>query len=163
MESDGYSNFPNWKVKGFAMEESEVLSALAAKKQAEAQMAKAAHCPLWRHAVFGLLMGGLVASPAFPLAIRTLLLVLILASIPIIINSDRKRMGMFISGYRRGKTRVVVVGILIVELALYGLSVYYGLALNDHRTPLLLGFAGFLIGTVGSVIWQHIFVREMRA
>ena len=145
------------------MDESEALSALTAKEQAEAQMARAAHCPLWRHAVFGLLMGGLVASPAFPLLIRTLLLVLILASIPIIINSDRKRMGMFINGYRRGKTRVVVVGILIIELALYGLSVYYGLVLNDHSTPLLLGFAGFLIGTLASVVWQRIFVREMRA
>jgi hypothetical protein len=145
------------------MDESEALTALAAKKLAEAQIAKAVHCPPWRHAVFGLLMGGLVASPALPLAIRTLLIVLILASIPIIINSDRKRMGMFISGYRRGKTRVVVVGILIVELGLYGLSVYCGLVLSDHLTPLLLGLAGFLIGTLGSIVWQRVFAREMHA
>ena len=43
-------------------------------------------------------------------------------SIPVIIQSDRKRMGMFISGYRRGKTRIVAIGIVAVELLLYALS-----------------------------------------
>ena len=32
-------------------------------------------------------------------------------------------MGMFINGYRRGKTRIVAIGIVIVELALYAVSV----------------------------------------
>ena len=145
------------------MEQSEASSALAAKRAAEAQMARAANCPPWRHAVFGLLMGGLVASPAFAMPIRTSLLVIILACIPIIIHSDRKRMGMFINGYRRGKTRVVTIGILIVELSLYAVSVIRGLGYDDHLTPLLLGVAGVLIGIAGSMLWQRVFVREMGA
>ncbi|WP_155263160.1 hypothetical protein [Sphingomonas segetis] len=145
------------------MDHSEALSALSAKRDAEAQMARAATCPPWRHAAFGLLMGGLVASPAFGLAARTGILVLILACIPVIIHFDRKRMGMFINGYRRGKTRVVAIGILIVELALYVVSVVRGLGMGDHTTPLLLGVAGMLIGTIGSMLWQRVFVREMGA
>ena len=47
------------------METAEALSALDAKRRAETQMAKAATCPPWRHGLFGLMMGGLVASPAF--------------------------------------------------------------------------------------------------
>lgn len=145
------------------MDQSEALSALAAKHQAEVQIAKAANCPPWRHALFGLLMGGLVASPAFDFAMRSAILVIILCSVAVIVQSDRRRMGMFINGYRRGKTRVVAVATLIVELSLYSLSVYYGLELHDRLIPLLLGCAAVPIGAAGSVIWQRVFVREMGA
>lgn len=145
------------------METLDARTALEAKHYAEAQMARAANCPPWRHAVFGLLMGGLVASPAFDMPIRMTILVLILCCIPIIIQSDRKRMGMFINGYRRGKTRVVAIGILIVELSLYAVAVIRGLDHHDQTTPLLLGVAGVLIGIAGSMLWQRVFVREMGA
>lgn len=145
------------------MENSEALSALDAKRVAEAQMAKAATCPPWRHAVFGLLMGGLVASPAFDFTVRSAILVVILCCIPLIIRSDRKRMSMFINGYRRGKTRLVALGILTVELSLYAVSVYRGLDQDDHVAPLLLGIGGFVIGIAGSLLWQRVFVREMTA
>ena len=145
------------------METLDARTALEAKHYAEAQMARAANCPPWRHAVFGLLMGGLVASPAFDMPIRMTILVLILCCIPIIIHSDRKRMGMFINGYRRGKTRVVAIGILLVELSLYAVAVIRGLDHHDHTTPLLLGVAGVLIGIAGSMLWQRVFVREMGA
>jgi hypothetical protein len=145
------------------MENFDPRSALAAKQYAEAQMAKAATCPPWRHAVFGLLMGGLVATPAFEMPIRMGILVLILACIPIIIHSDRKRMGMFINGYRRGKTRMVAIGILAVELSLYVVSVVRGLDHHDHITPLVLGAVGVVIGILGSKLWQRVFVSEMGA
>lgn len=145
------------------MEHSEALAALDAKRAAEAQMARAANCPPWRHVVFGLLMGGLIASFAFEFAVRTAILVIVLACIPIIVRSDRRRMGMFINGYRRGKTRLVVAGILALWIPLYALSVYYGLGRNDHRMPLLLGLVGFALATAGSVVWQRVFVREMGA
>jgi uncharacterized membrane protein len=145
------------------MDQSEALSALAAKRQAEAQIAKAATCPPWRHTLFGLLMGGLIATPAFAFPLRMAILVVILCCIPVIIQSDRKRLGMFINGYRRGKTRIVAIGMLLVELGVYSISVYYGLGLNDHVMPLLLGLVGVLIGIAGSLLWQRVFVREMGA
>jgi hypothetical protein len=145
------------------MDQSEALAALAAKEKAQEQLAKAANCPPWRHAAFGLLMAGIVASPAFSFAIRTAILIAVLAAIAILVQSDRKRTGMFINGYRRGRTRMVASGLLIVVLLLYGISTYYGLALGDSLTPLLLGLAAFLIATVASVIWQRVFVREMCA
>jgi hypothetical protein len=145
------------------MQSSEALSALDAKRDAEAQIARAANCPAWRHAAFGLLMGGLVASPAFEITVRFAILAVILCCIPLIIHSDRKRMGMFINGYRRGKTRVVALGILAVELSLYAVSVVRGLDHADHSTPFLLGALGVLIGIAGSIQWQRVFVREMGA
>jgi hypothetical protein len=113
--------------------------------------------------VFGLMMGGLIASFAFEFVVRTAILVIVLACIPLIIRSDRKRMGMFINGYRRGKTRVVTFGILALWLPLYALSVYFSLDRNNHEVPLVLGLLGFAMGTAGSVLWQRVFVREMGA
>ena len=143
------------------METMEALSALDAKRQAEAQLARAVQCPPWRHALFGLLMGGLVASPAFEFPVRMGILVVILCCIPVIIQSDRKRMGMFINGYRRGKTRAVALTILGAILSLYAISVYYGLDRHDQMIPLGLGVLAFVLATLGSVKWQRVFVREL--
>ena len=109
------------------------------------------------------MMGALIASFAFEFVIRTAILLLVLAAIPIIIHSDRKRMGMFINGYRRGKTRWVAFGILAVWMPIYALSVHYALTLHDHTMPLLLGLLGFAIGSAGSLLWQRVFVSEMGA
>lgn len=141
----------------------EALSALDAKRDAEARIARAANCPPWRHVAFGLLMGGLVASPAFDTTVRFGVLAVILCCVPLIIHSDRKRMGLFINGYRRGKTRVVAFGILAIELSLYAVSVVRGFDRADHSMPLLLGALGVLIGIAGSLLWQRVFVREMGA
>jgi len=143
------------------METIDARSALDAKQFAEAQIAKAANCPPWRHAVFGLMMGGLVASFSFEFVIRTAILVIILAAIPIIIQSDRKRMGMSINGYRRGKTRYVIAGFMLLWLPLYGFSVYYGLDQHNHVVPVLLGIVAGVLGIFASIIWQRVFVREM--
>ena len=94
------------------METWDARSALEAKRQAEAQMARAATCPPWRHAVFGLMMGGWLRARPSNCRSESRSWSLLLRRIPIIIHSDRKRMGMFINGYRRGKTRIVALGIL---------------------------------------------------
>lgn len=145
------------------MQSFEASTALDAKRQAEAQIARAATCPPWRHAVFGLIMGGFVASPAFNLPVRMALLVLLLAMIPIIIQSDRKRMGMFINGYRRGKTRLVTFPMLAIELSLYAIGVARNMDGREPRTPLLLGGVALIIGLLGSMLWQRVFLREMGA
>jgi hypothetical protein len=138
-------------------------SALEAKQSAEAQMARAAICPPWRHALFGLMMGTLVSSPAFDMPLRVLIVGSVLLMIPVIVHYDRKRMGMFINGYRRGKTRVVAFAIVAAELLLYCTSLVLGLDHHDHVTPVLLGQVGIVVGIVGSIMWQRVFVREMGA
>lgn len=145
------------------METMDARSALEAKQLAETQMAKAATCPPWRHALFGLMMGGLVATPAFEMPMRLFVVAFLLAIMPIIVQSDRKRMGLFINGYRRGKTRIVAVGIVIVELSLYSISLMLGVDHHDRVAPLLLGLAAAAIGILGSLLWQRVFVREMGA
>jgi hypothetical protein len=138
----------------------EAIAALDAKKSAQAQLAAAANCPPWRHAAFALLMGALVYSPAIPLPERFALLALILAAIGLIVQSDRRRLGMFINGYRGGKTRLVVFPILAIELGLYFWSFVRAEA-GDRTTPILLALLMIVVGYFGSVLWQRVFAREM--
>ena len=145
------------------MDTLDAISALDAKRDAERALAAAADCPPWRHALFGLLMGTMVASPAVPLPYRFILLAFALVAIPIIVRSDRRRTGMFINGYRRGKTRLVTFGILAVVMVLYAFSVHAALTNGDRITPVILGLAAAVLATLGSVQWQRVFVREMGA
>lgn len=137
--------------------------ALDAKHSAERGLATAVHCPPWRHMLFGLYMGALIATPAFPLATRFVVLACALCGLGLIFRADRKRLGVFINGYRRGKTRIVATGLLIVELGLYWLSVSRGISHGDRLTPLLLAIVGVAVGAAGSVIWQRVFKRELGA
>ena len=140
----------------------EARAALDAKGAAERRLAAAADCPPWRHALFGLVMGALVATPALALPLRLVALALILFGIAGIVAWDRRRMGMFVNGYRRGKTLIVSFALLAIVLTLYLFSARAGLA-GDRLTPLLLGVVAFIISVVGSVTWQRVFVRELGA
>ena len=145
------------------MQASEALSALEAKREAERSLAAAAQCPPWRHGLFGALMGVLVASPAVALPYRFGVLAVVLAVIPLIVRSDRKRTGMFINGYRRGKTRLVTFAMLAAIIGLYALSAHAAISNGDRVTPAILGVVTAIIATLGSVQWQRVFLRELGA
>ena len=140
----------------------QAMAALEATREAERQLAAAVACPPWRHALFGAIMGALVATPALPLALRFGALVLILIAIAMIVQADRRRMGMFVNGYRRGRTLFVAIPLLAATLVLYLFSARAGAA-GDLLTPLWLGLAAFVVAVVGSVAWQRVFVRELGA
>jgi hypothetical protein len=143
------------------MDPTEALAALDAKRSAERELATVADCPPWRHAVFAAMMAALVATPAVPLALRFVTIALVMVAVALVVQSDRKRLGVFINGYRRGKTRLVTFAMLAAVLPLYALSTYLSLRYGDHRTPLLLAAVAFVISYFGSVVWQRVFRREM--
>ena len=137
--------------------------ALMAKGAAEQDLARLATCPPWRHAVFAGMMAALVATPAVPLALRFVLLALIFAAIALVVQSDRRRLGVFVNGYRRGKTRLVALPMLALILLLCAASCYSALDRGQPMISLALAAASFVIGYIGSMIWQRVFVRELGA
>lgn len=136
--------------------------ALAAKGVAEQNLAQLALCPPWRHAAFASVMAALVGSAAVPLPARFILLVAIYAAIGAIYLADRRRLGVFINGYRRGKTRVVAFSMLGIVLVLGGASLYFG---DRGQRPVCVALAAVAFGVAyqGSVIWQRVFRRELGA
>lgn len=143
--------------------EQDAIAALAAKGDAERQLAAAAYCPPWRHWVFGLLMAGFVFSPAIAMPLRLVLLAGLLGAIPLIVASDRKRMGMFINGYRRGRTLLVTLPLVAINLLLYAASAFQARITGGVEWPIILAGIALLVSTVGSILWQRVFVRELGA
>ncbi len=141
--------------------EDQARAALAAKDDTQRQLAATATYPQWRHAIFGLLMGGLVLVPALPSAGRIAMFAALLCAMPLIMRSDRKRSGMFINGYRRGKTLYVTFVILALEMSFILISVHRATELGDPRMALLLAPVAVAVGWIGSLIWQRVFIAEM--
>jgi hypothetical protein len=139
----------------------EARAALAAKTLAERDLARLGTCPPWRHAVFAALETALVASPLVPMAARFAILAGLFLGIFLIVRSDRRRLGVFINGYRRGRTRLVVLPILLGVLGMYTLSFVAVLDWHKPWISVVCACVTFPACYLGSVVWQQVFRREL--
>jgi hypothetical protein len=135
--------------------------ALAAMQASQARLAAAANCPPERHLAFAGLLGSLVATPALPMTWSLLAEGLVLLGIGLVVRWDRRRTGMFINGYRPGRTRPVTFGMLAIFLLLYSTSFWLSRGLDIHWAPVPLGLVTAGVGYYASILWQRTFRREM--
>jgi hypothetical protein len=143
------------------MEKQEAQAALGAIGDAKQQLAAAAECPAWRHAAFGALMGAIVLSQGVNAPYSFVLLAGSALAGTLIYQSDRRRMGMFINGYRKGATRPLTFLLLGVMLAIGWAEFHARHAGFSLLTRLALaGFAAVIAGGM-SAAWQRTFRREM--
>ncbi len=144
------------------MEASEAAAALSAMQDSRARLAAAANCPPERHLAFAVLLGGVVAAQAAP-PIGTLIIEALLAVGGVLVFIwDRKRTGMFINGYRAGRTRPMTLSLIAVTLALGALGVWLKLSLGVIWAPVACGIAVAVIAYFMSAAWQTIYRRELR-
>ena len=141
---------------------SEAAAALAAMQESRERLAQAIDCPPERHLAFAALMGALVACQAAPPTFTLLIEAMLLVGVALLIAWDRRRTGMFINGYRAGRTLYVTLGVLVFTLATLGLSVW----LKEDRglgwAPLAGGAVVAVVAYVASAVWQRIYLRELR-
>ena len=135
--------------------------ALESKSAAERDLSRLALCPPWRHAAFAATEAALVATPALVLPLRFVVLALVGIAVWMIVRSDRRRLGVFINGYRRGRTRLVTFPMLAIFLGLYLSSVHFGLTRQLPAICVVLAGVAFVVGYVGSMLWQRVFVHEL--
>jgi hypothetical protein len=143
----------------------EAVQALAAKGEAEQNLARLPLCPPSRKAAFAATMATLIGTPALPLRMRLVALALICASVYLIMQWDKRRLGVFINGYRRGKTRMVIFPMFVLIVGLDFASTYFSVWHKDKEPWASLALAGvaFIIGYLGCTLWQRIFVSELSA
>ena len=137
--------------------------ALAAMRDCQARLSKAAACPPERHLAFAPLMGDYVAAPAAPLWLKFVLEALILGAVVFIVRWDRRRTGMFVNGYRRGRTRPVLATLMVGMLGLYMAGYWLAKARGVWWAPLGLSPLALLGGYYGSAWWQRVYARELGA
>ena len=106
-------------------------------------------------------MGTLVGCPAVPLPWRFGVMAAILCGVALVIRWDRRRTGMFVNGYRAGRTRKVTLAALAFCLSLYGISVWFADGRHMIWPSLALGLTALVVAWLASRYWCAIFEREM--
>lgn len=143
------------------MNSAEAAQSLEAMRVSREKLAAAAGCPPERHAAFALALGALVASQAAPVWGVFATEAVVLAAIPLVILWDRRRTGMFINGYRNGRTRPLTFAMLGFALALGALGVWLKLAHGVWWAPLPCGAAVAAGAWWASSRWMRIYRREL--
>ncbi|GEC60451.1 hypothetical protein GOX01_07820 [Gluconobacter oxydans] len=116
-------------------------------------------CPWWNAPV----MGGLLALLTFSMSLDPpfifLLEGLCIALIGIFYALARRRMGYFVNGYRRGRTRKVAIGMMLAVYAMMALS---GASVRGWL-PWLATLGSFAIGYGAALLWQRAWRADMTA
>jgi len=138
-------------------------AALEDARVSRVKLAEKLRCPPYMHAVFGGLLGGLVASEAASDHGTLMIEGLIFAVGVTVFIVQRRRLGFFINGYRRGRTRPIAMAIVGVYLLLFSFAAYLKAEDGLHWPALALGMLMFCLATWGSAVWQARYQAEMAA
>lgn len=143
------------------MNRNEAAAALADVGRTERRLAERARSPFHRHAMFGLAEGLMVAGIAQPTGIMAGMTATAMALFVVCIMDDRRRNGMFVSGWQGGATRSLTIALTVFVVAMLAGS----LAVRDGETaqPLgyLLGAITFAVCTAASLLWEKIYRAEL--
>ncbi|MEO6387409.1 MAG: hypothetical protein ABIT16_02965 [Croceibacterium sp.] len=143
------------------MNSDDARDALAAVDRTRADLASLGLCPPWRHGAFGLVMGMVVLGQGVHAPWMWWLFGASLAGAVVIALHDRRKYGVFVNGYRRGRTRIVALGLVAAMFVAMALEVW----LREIGEPLVLRLAlAAVFGGVAiwfSVVWNRTFRREM--
>ncbi len=138
----------------------EASATLASINASKRRLAAVAECPPQRHLAFALLMGTLISVPGVPITVAFVLEALIVVGVVLVIRWDKRRTGMFINGYRRGRTRPLVAILLGTMIALVIAGILLKVA-GIAWAPFAMGAVGVGVAYAFSVQWQKIFLREL--
>ncbi len=144
------------------MKSVEAAEALSAMQQSRDRLAAAADCPPERHLAFAVLLGGVVAAQAAPPSGTLIIEALLGGCVLLVIAWDRRRTGMFVNGYRAGRTRPLTFAMLLMALTLGGVGVWMKYGLGLVWGPLLCGAVVAALAYVMSALWQRVYRRELR-
>lgn len=143
------------------MDSNEAAAALARVEHTRNRLAERAHWPFHRHAMFGLGEALLVTSLAQPVALALPMTGVALALFAVCVVDDRRRHGMFVSGWQAGNTRPLTIA-LAVFVALMGVgSAMVRDGASAQPLGYLIGLATFIGCTAASLAWERIYRAQL--
>lgn len=140
----------------------DTLRMLAEVEAANADLAERAKAPTWYHPALGLLIGGMVAVQGLPIPFMVAFYVVYVAGLGLLVRAYKRHTGMWINGYRAGRTRWVAVG--LAALATLGGLISLWLVRERGLTLAPLAFGGLIavIVTIGGFVWEAAFRADLR-
>lgn len=129
---------------------------------ANADLAERVRAPTWYHPALGLLMGGLCAVQAAPVPGMYAYYAVFIAGLILLVRAYIKRTGLWVSGYRAGRTRWISVGLATITTGLMLLSAWLLHTRKEALAPFV--FAGLIavIVTIGGFVWEAAFRADLR-
>ena len=140
----------------------DALRMLAEVEAANADLAERAKAPIWYHSVLGLLMGGLAAIQAAPLPWQFAYFVLFGLGCWLLVKAYIRKTGMWIYGYRSGRTRIVAVGLATLCGGLAAVSGWLFHMKHVTNAPFLAGAIIAVAATAGGFVWEAAFRADLR-
>ena len=138
------------------MDRNEALSALDAVEETDRRMAKRMTWPLWRHAAFGAVEAIMVLAWGLPTAAMGACFVIAIAGLSWIVHDDKKRYGMFVSGYSSRAARPAIWLAVAIYLVGAALIILTG-GPNEWTIWVPVATAGVFVGeTLASLWWQKL-------
>lgn len=145
------------------MDSREAAAALAGVSGAEQRLAdQVGERSPGRHAAFGMVMALLIGGLAFPLPLQTASVAAAMGLVAVIVQYDRRRYGVFINGYRRGRTLPLTLAMLAGMLVLMVAEIYARREGLGDGLKVAIVAAAFALATAGSVAWKRVFLRELK-
>lgn len=137
-------------------------ASLAAVHSSETRLAdRVTDCPPWRHALPGALLGAYIGAISISMTMQAWAMPLVLLAVGVIIWTERRRKGLFVHGFRRGKT----LPITLVFVAVITCLVVAALHMREHDfsiwSKLALACIAFALTTAFSIVRQRIFRSEL--
>jgi hypothetical protein len=130
-------------------------------EDANRQMAKRAEPPVWYHPTLGLLMGGLLAVQELPVAWVLAYEAAALAGIALLAAAYRKHTGMWIPGYRAGRTRWVAIGTAATAVAIFLPCVWLRHEMGVQGACLVGGAVLAVLVTLMGHLWMKAYRRDL--
>ncbi|PZR35208.1 hypothetical protein [Caulobacter segnis] len=140
----------------------DALRMLAEVEAANADMAERAKAPVWYHPVLGLLMGGLAVAQAVPIVWQYAYFPICGLGIWLLVKSYVRKTGMWVYGYRAGRTRIVAVALATLTGATMLTSGWLFHMKHVSYAPYVAGAIIAVMATIGGFVWEAAFRADLR-
>lgn len=143
------------------MSSSDPQAALDLISDANRKLAQRAKAPGWYHYVLGLLVGGLAAVQAAGVPWNIAYYVVYGLGLWLIVRGYRKHTGMWIPGYRAGRTRWVAFTLAALVGGIFLAAVVIDRRTGAHQAYLIAGALLAVVTTIGGYVWEAAFRRDL--
>ena len=135
---------------------------LAEVRAANTELARRAVAPVWYHPALGLLMGGLVAVQGENLVLTFAYYPVFGLGCWLLARAYRRRTGLWINGYRSGRTRWVTVTLAVIFTAIMLTCAYARRKLGVDWATYAGGAVVATLTTIAGFVWEAAFRRDLR-
>jgi len=140
----------------------DALRMLTEVNAANADLAERARAPTWYHPALGGLIGGLIAVQGQPIPVMLAFYSVYVLGLVLLVRAYKRHTGLWVSGYRSGRTRWVAIG--LATLAAVGglISIWLLRERGLTAAPPVFGAIVAVIVTIGGFVWEAAFRADLR-